>query len=107
MEYTVKAIPAEREFIITGDFTAKDQETFFDIFLQIRRQTEPQTVFNLKACGFMDSAAMGMLVVACEEAAKRHLIRVIRGASANIKELLLSAQFDRLYVFQDEESRIE
>ncbi|MGN0904761.1 MAG: STAS domain-containing protein [Alphaproteobacteria bacterium] len=101
MQYVLRSTATEREFVLSGDFTSADEEKFFDVFLQVRRQPEPQVVFNLAECSFIDSAAMGMLVVACEEAAKRSVIRVIRAAPPEIKALLLSAQFDRLYHFQE------
>lgn len=100
MKYAIKATPAEREFSIIGDFTAKDEDLFFDVFMQIRTMTEPQVVFNLAQCSFIDSAAMGMLVVACQESAKRNAVRVIRSPVPEIRELLGSAGFEKFFYFQ-------
>ncbi|MGN1079617.1 MAG: STAS domain-containing protein [Alphaproteobacteria bacterium] len=100
MRISVKASPAEREFFIKDDFTARDEERFFDVFVQIRSMTERCLTFNLSQCSFIDSAAMGMLVVACEEAAKRNVLRVIRSAPSEIREILLSAGFEKFYYFQ-------
>ncbi len=100
MKISVKMSPTEREFFIKGDFTTHDEDRFFDVFMQIRSMTESCVVFNLAQCSFIDSAAMGMLVVACEEAAKRNAARVIRSAPALIKDVLLSAGFEKFYTFQ-------
>lgn len=100
MRISVKASPAEREFFIKGEFGVRDKERFFDVFMQIRSMTERCLVFNLSQCSFIDSAAMGMLVVACEEAAKRNAARVIRSAPAEIREVLSSAGFENFYYFQ-------
>ena len=100
MQISVKTSTSEREFFIKGDFTTKDEDRFFDVFMQIRSMTEQNLVFNLSQCTFIDSAAMGMLIVACEEAAKRHVVRVIRSVPEMIKSVLLSAGFERYYYFQ-------
>lgn len=100
MKVSVRTTSKQREFFIKGDFTAQDEKRFFDVFVQIRSMTEAFLVFNLEQCDFIDSAAMGMLVVACEEAAKRNVSRVIRQASPELEKVLRSAGFDRFYAFQ-------
>ena len=100
MQISVKTSTSEREFFIKGDFTTKDEERFFDVFMQIRSMTEPCLVFNLSQCAFVDSAAMGMLVVACEEAAKRNIVRVLRKVPQSIATILISAGFEKYYYFQ-------
>ena len=100
MQVSVKTTPRQREFFIKGDFTAQDEDRFFNVFVQIRSMTEPELVFNLSQCIFIDSAAMGMLVVACEEAAKRNIFRTIHQASPEMLDVLLSAGFDRFYAFR-------
>ena len=100
MQVSVRATPERREFFIKGDFTTQDEKRFFDVFVQIRSMTEPQLAFNLSQCTFIDSAAMGMLVVACEEAAKRNAFRFICQASPELEKILRSAGFDKFYAFQ-------
>lgn len=100
MKIKVKTTAREREFIVSGDFTAADEDGFFDVFLQVRRQSEPQIVFNLAQCPSMDTAAMGMLLLACQEAAKRNLSRVIRGASEPLQKQMKACGFEKFYFFQ-------
>ncbi|MBR1777208.1 MAG: STAS domain-containing protein [Alphaproteobacteria bacterium] len=100
MQVSVRTASQQREFFIKGDFTAQDEKRFFDVFVQIRSMTEPQLAFNLAQCTFIDSAAMGMLVVAFEEAAKRNIFRLIRQAPASLEGILRSAGFDRFCSFQ-------
>lgn len=100
MRVKVKSNAQEREFVIFGAFTADDEDGFFDVFLQVRRQSEPQMTFNLAQCPRMDTAAMGMLLLACQEAAKRDLSRVIRGASDSLAKQLKACGFEKFYFFQ-------
>ena len=99
MQISVRATPQSREFFIKDDFTAQDEKRFFDIFVQIRMMTEHQLIFNLSRCTEIDSAAMGMLIVAFEEAAKRNISRCIRQAPAGIENALRSVGFDRFCTF--------
>lgn len=101
MQYSVKSTALERVYKITGDFCAADEDAFFEIFLQIRRQPEPQAVFDLSECARADAAAAGMLIVACEEAAARGLIRVLRGVPDEIAAFLKSSGLEAYYHFQD------
>lgn len=100
MRVKVKSNAQEREFVIFGAFTADDEDGFFDVFLQVRRQSEPQMTFNLAQCPRMDTAAMGMLLLACQEAAKRGLSRVIRGASDSLVKQMKACGFEKFYFFQ-------
>ena len=100
MQVSVKTTPEQCEFFIKGDFTAQEEDRFFGVFVQIRSITEQKLAFNLSQCTFIDSAAMGMLVVAAEEAAKRNVSRFIRQVSPELKKLLLSAGFEKFYAFQ-------
>ena len=100
MQVSVGATPRQREFFIKGDFTTRDEKRFFDVFVQIRSMTEPVLIFHLSQCAFMDFAAMGMLVVACEEAAKRNISRFIYQASPDLEKILRSAGLDKFYEFQ-------
>ena len=100
MQTSVRATPQQREFFIKGDFTAQDEDRFFNVFVQIRSMTEPLLVFNLSQCPFVDPAAMGMLVVACEEAAKRNISRLIYQASPAVEKVLKEAGLDRFYSFR-------
>jgi len=100
MQVSVKTTQHQREFFIKGDFTAQDEKRFFDVFVQIRSMTEAQLAFNLAKCTFMDSAAMGMLIVACEEAAKRNILRMLHQVPPDLEKVLRSAGLDRFYAFQ-------
>ena len=100
MQISVRATPQLREFFIKGDFSTADEKRFFDVFMQIRAMTEPQLAFNLAQCTNMDSAAMGMLIVAFEEAAKRSVSRIIRQTPAELEKALRLSGFERFCAFQ-------
>ena len=49
----------------------------------------------------MDSAALGMLVIAHDEAAAKEVALTIKGAKGKVKDVLYAARFDTLYDFVD------
>ena len=49
----------------------------------------------------MDSAALGMLVIAHDEAAAKEVALSISGAKGKVKDVLFAARFDTLYDFED------
>lgn len=104
MEVFVRETSKEKEYVIQGDFTFADEDAFFDVFMAVRSQTEPTVVFNLSKCSFIDSAGLGMLLVAFEEGAKRCLNQVIRDVPDDIKEELVLAGLNRYFRFQNKKN---
>ena len=100
MDCRVRTTPQEREYVIRGDFTAADEDDFFDVFVFIRAQTEKTVVFNLAKCSFIDSAAIGMLLVAFEEGAQRGLNFILRDVPEEIMPELTLAGIGRYFRFQ-------
>ena len=100
MKCSVKSSRSERIFEISGEFSAADEDLFFDVFRTVQSMTEPALAFDLGKCSKIDPSAMGMLLIACEEAGKRRIKRCIRNAPQKIKEQLLIAKFDDIYDFQ-------
>lgn len=99
MRLKVRSAPQRREFLISGAFTGADEDAFYPVFVQARRQAEPKIVFNLTGCPFVDDAAAGMLLVVRNEAAVRGISCSIRGASPAVKKFLTERKFSDFYLF--------
>ena len=101
MKMGVRSTPFEREYVLKGDFTFADENVFFNVYQSVKTQTEKHVVYNFEECSFIDSAAMGMLLVAFEEADKRRRVQYIRFASPQVREILHLAGVDRYFRFQN------
>ena len=101
MKITVRSTPLEREYVIKGDFTFADEQLFYSVYCSVKTQPEKHVVYNFAQCDFMDSAAMGMLLVAFEEADKRHRVQYIRSANENVRLILRLAGVDKYFRFQN------
>ena len=103
MKYKTSEIKDGKEIFISGSFTFRDHDTFFEIVALIKSNDSSikRIVFNMENCDFIDSAGLGMLVIAHDEATARHIELVIKNAKGKTKEVLYAARFDTLYKFED------
>ncbi|MBQ4471975.1 MAG: STAS domain-containing protein [Alphaproteobacteria bacterium] len=101
MHYKTVNLKNGVEVQINGSFTFRDHDTFFEIVSMIKTGYNKKVVFNMEGCDFLDSAALGMLVIAHDEAAAKNVKLPIKGAKGKVKDVLYAARFDTLYDFED------
>ena len=101
MNYKTVAIKDGKEVIISGAFTFRDHETFFEVISLIKAAQDKKVVFNLTDCDFIDSAALGMFVIAHDEASSESVELAIKGAQGKVRDVMYAARFDSLYTFVD------
>ena len=100
MNYKSKDISEGKEISFSGSFTFRDHDTFFEIISMIKNERVEKIVFNLSECDFIDSAALGMFVIAHDEASSKSIRLSIKGVQGKVKEVMYAARFDSLYVFE-------
>lgn len=100
MYYETKDIAGGKEIILNDPFTFRDHQPFFEIVSMIKNNNHKKIVFNMEECDFIDSAALGMFVIAHDEASSKSTRLAIKGARSNVKELMYAARFDTLYTFE-------
>lgn len=101
MNYKTVDLKNGVEVLLNGSFTFRDHDTFFEIVSMIKTGYNKKMVFNLSECDFLDSAALGMLVIAHDEAVTNGVELSLRGARGKVKDVLYAARFDTLYDFED------
>ena len=101
MNYKTVNIKDGVEIQLSGSFTFRDHDTFFEVVSMIKTGYNKKMVFNFSDCDFLDSAALGMLVIAHDEAAAKEVTLTIKGAKGKVKDVLYAARFDTLYDFED------
>ncbi|MBQ3695819.1 MAG: STAS domain-containing protein [Alphaproteobacteria bacterium] len=101
MNYKTVNIKDGVEVQLSGSFTFRDHDTFFEVVSMIKTGYNKKMVFNFSDCDFLDSAALGMLVIAHDEAAAKEVALTIKGAKGKVKDVLYAARFDTLYDFED------
>lgn len=101
MKYRIEDGKNGQEIVIEGSFTFRDHDTFFEIISLIKASKDKQLTFNLSGCDFIDSAALGMFVIASDEASVKDMNLIIKSATGRIKDVMFAARFDNLYTFED------
>lgn len=100
MNYKTKEIKGGKELIFSGSFTFRDHDTFFEIISMIKNGGIEKIVFNLKDCDFVDSAALGMFVIAHDEASSNSIKLSIKEVQGKVKDVMFASRFDSLYTFE-------
>lgn len=101
MNYKTINLKDGKEVVISGAFTFRDHDTFFEVISLIKSAQDKKIVFNLSECDFIDSAALGMFVIAHDEASSKSVELLIKGAQGKVKDVMYAARFDSLYTFID------
>ena len=101
MNYKTINLKDGKEIVISGAFTFRDHDTFFEIISLIKSAQDKKIIFNLKDCDFIDSAALGMFVIAHDEASSKSVDLEIKGVQGKVKDVMYAARFDSLYTFID------
>ncbi len=85
-----------RDTLTSSDFAS------FREFLSLMKQTKCKTaVLGLGSLNWIDSAGLGMLILAKETAEKSDLQLVLRSPRGHVKSLLELGRFDKIFTIED------
>lgn len=101
MHYRTTDIADGKEVFFSGSFTFRDHDAFFEIISLIKSGSVRKFVFDLSDCDFIDSAALGMFIIAHDEASSHNVSLSVRGMKGKVKDVMYAARFDSLYVFEN------
>lgn len=99
MEYHIDEIEDGREITLIGSFTYRDHEVFEKIIALIKNLAGKNLVFNLSQVDFIDSAILGMFVIASDEASRGNVTIYLKGATGIVREVMEESLFDRIFNF--------
>lgn len=104
MRYTLTKIPDDEiTFSLTGSFTFRDHDSFFEFVNMIKAKTYSKVTLDFSGCDFIDSAALGMLVILSDEIVSKNkkTQKIIFNAAGKVKDVLLATRMDSLYEITD------
>lgn len=85
------------EATIVGKFTFADNNRFRDILPMLDTVKQQSLTFNLSRCTYIDSAALGMLLIAKEHAGKNEVRIILKGATGQVLQILQLSCFDQMF----------
>ena len=85
---------------ISGEFTFTDYVDFREIADRLFKLQSNSIVIDVSKLEFIDSAGLGMLLIARDEALKTNHTLVLRGAKGQVKRIFAATKFDTLFTVE-------
>ncbi|HJV22943.1 MAG TPA: STAS domain-containing protein [Holophagaceae bacterium] len=86
---------------LSGRFTFEDHPTFKKALTDLWERTGTRTlILDFSALSYLDSSALGLMLLMRERAAAAGVKLVIRRPSEAVRRLILVVNFDRLFEIQ-------
>ena len=82
---------------LSGKFTFADNPEFREILNTIADMEVQQVILHMAGVEFVDSAALGMLLLARDEAEKHRKKLVLSGAVGQVKKMFDMARFNTIF----------
>lgn len=84
-------------FSLGGHFTFTDHPEFREVLTHIEQAGVTSVIVDISQVEFVDSAALGMLLLANDAASKYAKKLVIRGAQGQVKKMFDMANFQSIF----------
>ena len=86
---------------VTGRFTFGDHSSFRKLIEEVQGHDSSTLVMDVAGVNFIDSAGLGMLLLARDESEKTNTTVILRGAQGQVKRMLEVARFDTLFRLEE------
>jgi len=87
----------EASVSLGGDLTFADHVAFREVADRLAATSDKTIVIDVAKLDFIDSAGLGMLLIAREEALKGNRTLVLRGAKGQVSRMFALTKFDTLF----------
>ncbi|WP_430474743.1 STAS domain-containing protein [Thalassospira lucentensis] len=101
MNYKTEFANGTTSVELTGRFTFGDHSSFRKLIEEIRAHQAETHILDVAGVEFIDSAGLGMLLLARDEGEKSNTTVILRGAQGQVKRMLEVARFDTLFKLED------
>jgi len=96
MDYTLSDNGSGMEVHLNGRLLFSDNDKFREIVEKLKARNGGECVIDLKDLEFIDSAGLGMLLIARETATGCNTVLKLRGAHGQVDHILKVSKFDSL-----------
>ncbi|MCC9626017.1 STAS domain-containing protein [Thalassospira sp. MA62] len=86
---------------LAGRFTFGDHANFRKLIDEVRASNPETLVLDLSEVDFIDSAGLGMLLLARDEGEKNNSTVILRSPKGQVKRMLEVARFDTLFKLEN------
>ena len=92
---------AETKVALSGELTFADYVTFRTVADRLLKVSEPAIVIELSQLEFIDSAGLGMLLIARDEALKTNHNVILRNPQGQVKRVFAATRFESLFTIEN------
>ncbi|MBI3444019.1 MAG: STAS domain-containing protein [Magnetospirillum sp.] len=82
---------------VSGRMTHRDHKEFREILARINEIRPPRVVFDLAQVEFLDSSALGMLLIVRDAAVQQNHTVVLKGATGQVDKLMKIAKLHKYF----------
>lgn len=82
---------------LSGDFTFSDNGRFRNLLMSLREVKARSLMLVMDKLSFIDSAALGMLLLLHDEATRQQMKVTMSGVNGQIKKMLQLSNFDEIF----------
>lgn len=100
MEVTRNAQANTYEVGLSGRLVFSENRAFRNVIEEFSDQAGKSVVFDVSELEFIDSAGLGMLLIAKEEADKFMMPLVVRGAQGQVREMFEISSFSSILTIE-------
>jgi HptB-dependent secretion and biofilm anti anti-sigma factor len=97
MEITRHLQNGTYDVTLIGQFTFNDHPEFREVLDKFKEKDVTNIVLHMGRVEFIDSAALGMLLLALDESEKHRKPLLIHGAAGQVKKMFDMAQFHTMF----------
>lgn len=101
MDYGIDEKDQEATVRLRGRLTFNDHAKLRALIREMLQNKAKRQVLDLSALEFVDSAGIGMLLIAREEMANADKQLVLRAATGQVKRVLTVAQLNKIVTIED------
>lgn len=96
MEHSVQTTSGGKEYRLSGRLTFADYSGFKSLIDQFQNSSGKRVVFEMSDVEFIDSAALGMILLARDVALSNGVTLSLKGAKGQVKRIMEVAKFGKL-----------
>lgn len=101
MEYSIiENSPQQKTIYIKGQFTFSDSGTFRQLLGLLEDKKLQSITLDFTHVTFVDSSALGMLLLMREECELRHMRFTLSHPQGQVEKIFLISRFDKLFTIQ-------
>jgi len=97
MQYAFDSLGGTLQIRVTGRMTHADHKGFREILGRINEADAQRVVFDLTAVEFLDSSALGMLLIVRDASVQQKRAIVLKGASGQVENLMKIAKLHKYF----------